>query len=139
LDGFEVAAVVRHIRTFAALLDACTSLGCLFPRRRATIYSVPQRRALVDRLKEKLTATLSELGIAHEELDSAYHDGVRVLMGARSPSGEFVPVADTGVLDWMGKLTSNRRLRFVASGFGLQLAWLPFRQGDGSPGMGAGQ
>ena len=30
-------------------------------------------------------------------------------------------LSDTGRFDWMGTLTSNRKMRFVASGVGVQL------------------
>ena len=56
-----------------------------------------------------------------EPFESAYYDGLRVLFGARTADGEHLPIADVGVFDWMAKLTSNRRLRLVATGIGLQL------------------
>jgi hypothetical protein len=34
--------------------------------------------------------------------------------------GEDINVSDTGLFDWVARLSSNRRLRLVASGLGIQ-------------------
>jgi hypothetical protein len=39
----------------------------------------------------------------------------------RSPQGNDLFLIDGGAFDWLRKLTSNRRLTFVASGMGSQL------------------
>lgn len=44
-----------------------------------------------------------------------------MLFGGANGAGEWVPLADTGVFDWVARLSSNSRLRFIASGLGLQL------------------
>ena len=53
--------------------------------------------------------------------------GLRVMFGADSVHGEWIPTGDVGRFDWLAKLTSNGRRRFVAAGFGLQLAPVLFR------------
>ena len=45
----------------------------------------------------------------------------------RSPAGDDIPLIDGGAFDWLGKLTANRKLVFVASGMGSQLAAMVFR------------
>jgi hypothetical protein len=45
-----------------------------------------------------------------------------VLFGADAASGEHLNLGDVGAFDWVARLTSNRRLRFVASGLGLHRA-----------------
>ena len=50
-----------------------------------------------------------------------------MLFGVDTEAGEHVNLGDTGLFDWVAKLTSNKRMRLVASGFGLQL--LPLRFG----------
>jgi hypothetical protein len=58
--------------------------------------------------------------------ESGYYDGLRLLVGAESTSGQYVELGDIGVFDWIAKLTSNRRMRFVAAGLGIQLLPLLF-------------
>ncbi len=53
--------------------------------------------------------------------------GLRVLYGATTIHGEPMPIADTGVFDWGARLTQNARMRFVASGTGIQLLPVLFR------------
>ena len=50
-----------------------------------------------------------------------------MLSSARAQNGDSIPLADTGLFDWMPRLTSDKRTRFVASGVGLQLLALLFR------------
>ncbi len=50
--------------------------------------------------------------------DKVYYDGVRVMLGVRR-GDEVQWLSDTGRFDWMGTLTSNRKMRFVASGLGI--------------------
>ena len=44
-------------------------------------------------------------------------------------SGDFVEIVDLGLFDWVARLTSNRRHRFVASAIGIQLLALLFAEG----------
>jgi hypothetical protein len=125
--AFEVAAIVDHIALFERLMDAFESLGCRFPGRRATLHASPSRQACAARVRERLAAALPEVEIVEVPLESNYYDGVRVLFGAHDVSGNYVPLCDTGLFDWMAKLTSNRRMRLVASGLGIQLVPLAFR------------
>lgn len=54
-------------------------------------------------------------------LESNYYDGIRVLLHVTTSSGVEVQLADVGLFDWVAKVTSNRRIRFVAAGLGIQL------------------
>lgn len=123
-DGFEVDAVARHVATLARVLDACAASGHRIGARRATVLHRPERDVLATRVVSRLRAEHADLEIVEERFESRYYDGLRVLYGARMPSGDALDLGDTGVFDWIGKLTSNRKLRFVASGMGLQL--VPF-------------
>jgi hypothetical protein len=78
-------------------------------------------------LDERLQATLPHVAIDREPFDRAYYDGAQVMFGADNTAGEHVPIGDVGVFDWVARLTANRRQRFVAAGFGLQLVPLVFR------------
>jgi hypothetical protein len=126
-DGFEVEAIAHHVGVFDRLFDAAAQLGCAFPNRRATIYATARTATLAARVRQRLTATLPSLAINDDALESPYYAGIRVLFGATAQAGEFIPIADTGAFDWVARLTSNRRLRFIASGLGIQLMPTLFR------------
>lgn len=134
-DGFEVDAVVRHVGVYDALFDAAERLGCAAPARRATIYASATRAVLARRVRERLVASFPHVAFHEEPFESRYYDGLRVFFGARAASGAHVPLADVGLFDWVARLAANRKLRLIASGFGLQLLPLLFatgRNGDGA-------
>lgn len=130
-DGFEVDAIARHVGLFNQLFDSAAELGCSFPNRRATIYATARTATLASRVRRRLAAALPSLAIADDTLEGPYYAGIRILFGATAQAGDFTPIADTGAFDWVARLASNRRLRFIASGLGIQLVPLLFRN-DGS-------
>jgi hypothetical protein len=122
-DGFEVAALARAIGVFDRLFDLLErSAGCVFPKRRLVLRTTEPRELLAKRLLEQLAKQLPHVELTREPLDQKYYDGLRVMFYAQSRSGDSIPIGDGGLFDWVSKLTSNQRYRFVASGFGLQLA-----------------
>lgn len=128
-DGFEVEAVVRHIATYDRFMNSCTEqLRRSFPNRSATILSTPERGTLAKRAKDALAAALPHLTLREGALDKAYYDGVRVMFGADTATGEHCPIADLGLFDWLPALAAQSRARYVASGFGLQLVSLVFAE-----------
>jgi len=90
--------------------------------RRVVLRSTRDREVLVQRLSERLTTQSPHVEQVREPLESTYYDGLRFMFHAQSQAGDSIPIGDGGLFDWVAKLTSNRRFRFVASGFGLQLA-----------------
>lgn len=135
-DEFEVDAVARHVGVYDALFDAARQLGCAAPARQATIYSSAARAVLARRVRERLVTSFPHVTFHEESFESRYYDGLRVFFGARAASGAHVPLADVGLFDWVARLAANRKLRLVASGFGLQLLPLlfrPARAGDEAP------
>lgn len=120
-DGFEVEAFVRHTAVFVRLLDASVALGCAMGARRATLSSRPERSVLAARVRERFAVAVPGLPLVEESFDAAYYDGLRLRLDVETVGGDVVNVSDTGLFDWMARLTSNRKLRFVASGFGIQL------------------
>jgi hypothetical protein len=126
-DGFEVQAIIRHLSVFDSLFNALQSIGCTFPERRATLLLGPTRKVLGSRLRQEAQTLLPHIHWVEEGFPSAYYDGVRVLFGAKANNGEFPPLVDIGLFDWVAKLTSNKKFRFVASGCGIQLAPILFR------------
>jgi hypothetical protein len=120
-DGFEVDAVARHIAVMDRIFDRCTEIGAAFPERRAVVLATEPRRVLADRVCAGLAAALPHVAVARQALERPYYSGLRVMFGASTRAGEFCPVGDLGLFDWVAKLTANRRHRFIASGLGLQL------------------
>jgi ribosomal protein S18 acetylase RimI-like enzyme len=120
--GFEVDAFVGHVRVFWNLLDA---RGKGWGQRSASLRFAPHRAALAARVRTRLAAELPQLAIDEESLDSGYYDGIRLLFDAESPTGARLNLSDTGLFDWAARLVSDHRLRFVASGMGLQRLALP--------------
>ena len=121
-DGFEVGAVARHLAVFGRFLEALAAQGCTFPGRRALLQVAAGSETLAARVEQALARALPHVALARESFESRYYAGVRVLIGADAPSGEHLNLGDVGLFDWVAKLTSNRRLRFVASGLGLHRA-----------------
>jgi hypothetical protein len=126
-DGFELQAITRQLQVFDRLFDALGELGCAFPGRYALLHAAATRATLAARLRERLNVALPHVAIEQKPLESRYYHGVRVLLGAVAANGERLEIADVGVFDWAARLTANRRMRFVASGFGLQRSVLSFR------------
>lgn len=125
-DGFEVGAVIRQLSAFDRLFDACESEGRELAGRRAIVRVSTTRSVLGDRVEEALRATLGHVAVVREELDSTYYDGLRVGFGAHGRTGAFHEIADLGAFDWVARLTSNARHRYVAGGLGVQLVPLLF-------------
>lgn len=129
-EQFEVEAVLRHLLIFNRMFDAFTEkLGCHFPRRRAVVRTSVARSSLRDRLLPKLVMALPNVELVQEPFESKYYDGLRIMFGPHTESGAFCAISDLGLFDWVARLTANRRFRFVASGFGLQLIPLLFSSG----------
>lgn len=126
-DGFEVEATVSQLQTYDRLMDACErELGSSFPRRRAIVRVDERGPALADRIVRRLAESLPHVEVATEPLEARYYGGLRVGLGAETRAGAFVEIGDIGRFDWVAQLTSDRRNRFVASGFGIQLVPLLF-------------
>jgi hypothetical protein len=127
-DGFEVEAIAAQLSVYDRLFDAsAAALGCRFPGRKAILRARPDRRVLVERAAARLAECLPHVPAQIEDFESNYYDGVRVSFGAETSGGEFCPIGDLGVFDWLARLSADRRMRFVAGGFGLQLVPLLFR------------
>ncbi|MEZ4384519.1 MAG: hypothetical protein R3A79_24535 [Nannocystaceae bacterium] len=120
-DGFEVDAVVRQLGVYDRLFDAAAALGCAFPERRAVVHATAETATLGDRVAAALRERAPVIAVERAELDSPYYAGLRVLFGAARPDGAFAPIVDVGRFDWLAALAANRKLRYVASGCGLQL------------------
>jgi hypothetical protein len=131
---FVTDSLVDHIVTQLAALDRLEQHGYAFPHRQVKVLATPDRAALGDRIAAALEATHGAssatplAAITRETLDHAYYQGLRFMIFVRSPNGNDIPLIDGGAFDWLGKLTANRKLVFVASGMGAQLAAMVFRR-----------
>lgn len=115
--GFVVDALLEQIRTLLAGLEALAMDGYALPPRRVRVLATPARAALADRIAEALPA---EASVERQPLDHPYYHGLRFTLDCVADDGSVIGIADGGAFDWVGKLTSNRRHTFVASGLGIQ-------------------
>lgn len=123
---FVVSALVEHITTMLGALNRLEQHGYAFPDRVVRVFAAPDRAALGDRVAAEVT----DRDVERATLDHLYYDGgLRFQINARSTDGGYVPLIDGGAFTWVGKLASNNRLVFVATGMGSQLAAYLYRSG----------
>ncbi|NUO48903.1 MAG: hypothetical protein HOV80_08610 [Polyangiaceae bacterium] len=120
-DGFEVEAVAQIVGVFDRLMSSCETIGASFANRRARIFKSEARPVLAARARAMLADSHPHIAIEEVTLESTYYAGLRVMLFADAPAAPGVNIADVGVFDWIEKLLSNRRMRFVAGGFGIEL------------------
>jgi hypothetical protein len=78
-------------------------------------------------LARRIADSIADVPVALEPLDKQYYDGLRFMISANSVSGDDIPLIDGGAFDWLHKLAANRKLVFVASAIGSQLAAYAYR------------
>lgn len=125
--AFTASAIVEHVTTMLRALDRLEAIGYAFGERSVRVLSTPARAALGARI----AASVTHARVAEASLDHPYYDGIRYQIDARTAAGDVVPLIDGGAFDWLEKLTSNRRLVFVASGMGSQLVSQLFQPARG--------
>jgi hypothetical protein len=119
--GFTVEACVEHIDVHLRALQRLEQLGYVFGARHVRLLAVPQRMPLAERIAASVSARATV-----EPLSHAYYDGLRFMIDVESTGSDPFPLIDGGAFDWLQKLAANRKLAFVASAFGSQLAALRF-------------
>jgi hypothetical protein len=123
--AFVVDAIVEQMKIMLHVLDRLERHGFTFPERRITVFAREDQVALGDRI----AALLGSGAVARAILDHPYYNqGLRFQIAALSSDGIEIPLIDGGAFDWVAKLTSNRRILYVASGLGSQLVPLLFRR-----------
>lgn len=125
--GFEVRAVVEHAIAFQRVFDALEGAGYAFPNRTLTLHVQADAKPIGDRVRRALEEALPKVPVNETTFTSNYYAGIRLLTNVDDRTGAAKPIADTGVFDWMATLTANRKARFIASGMGIQLVPLLFR------------
>jgi hypothetical protein len=119
--AFAAPALVRHITTVQRAFDRLEQHGYRFGKRRVDVLATDDKRGLADRVA-------AEVGGERKPLEHPYYSGgVRYMLWVTTPSGDEIPIADGGLFDWVGKLTTNQRNAYVASGLGAQLIAIAFR------------
>lgn len=109
-----------HVRTMHAGLLRLEQLGYALQRPRLEVLVSAEKRQLGARIADILGADLLPLEHMY------YSGGLRYRIWVTAPDGGELPLADGGVFDWLGQLSSNRRAFFVGSGLGSQLIALRF-------------
>jgi hypothetical protein len=122
--GFAVDALSEQIATHLAALARLEQHGYALPARRVTLLATPEKAAAADRAAE----TIRGVPVERKPLEHRYYDGLRFMIDAGDSPGGGIPLIDGGCFDWVGKLASNRRFAFVASGMGSQLIAYMFRK-----------
>jgi hypothetical protein len=117
-----VDALVEHVDTHMRALQKLETIGFAFPLRSVTVFSTAACASLADRVCAKLPPP-----VARGELAHPYYHGLRFTITAGGLDGQQLPISDGGAFDWLARLTSNRKLVFVASGMGTQLVAQAFR------------
>jgi hypothetical protein len=120
---FQAAELIGHIDTQLAALDRLEQNGYSFPGRKVRILATPANAQLA----ERIGAAVRSAPVEHQALDHAYYDGIRFMIDVRAPNGAEIPLIDGGAFSWLRTLLSNRKIVFVASGMGSQVAAYLFR------------
>lgn len=122
-QAFVTDALTHHIRTHLQGLDRLEQHGYRFPDRRVRLLSTEAREPLANRI----SAAVEGVPVSMERLEQRYYDGLRFMISAHSAAGDDIPLIDGGAFDWLHKLAANRKLVFVASAIGSQLAAYLYR------------
>jgi len=123
---FVVDELVEHIATHVGALDRLEQHGYIFGDRQLVLLASPEQSELRDRVARR---TEGLIATSRAPLGQAYYDGLRFMVNVRHGSGAVVPLIDGGRFDWLGTLAANRKLAFVASALGSQVAAYLFRAG----------
>jgi hypothetical protein len=122
--AFTVSALVEQVETHLRALERLEVEGYAFPGCSVQVLASPGRERLAERVASAVRGVPVSLGV----LEHPYYGGLRFSVYTEStPRGGF-PLIDGGAFDWLAKLSSNRRLVFVASGMGSQLVAARFRR-----------
>ncbi len=129
-QGLLVGAMCEHIQTHLAGLDRLEHCGYRFANRVIRLLSTPARRDIAQRISQRIANSLPGIAVVHEPLAQAYYSaGLRFMIDASNEHGVAVPLIDGGAFDWVAQLAANRKLVFVASAIGSQLAAYLYRTG----------
>jgi hypothetical protein len=126
-QAFSAAALAEHMALHLAALDGLEPDGYDFGRRTVRLLSTRACAHVARRVEQQLRASRPTLAVEHQALASNYYDGLRFMIDVAGAQTPPTPLIDGGVFDWVGQLAANRKLRYVASAMGTQLAAVRFR------------
>lgn len=127
-QAFVTEALAHHIRTHLLGLDRLERHGYRFPNRRLRLLSSEEREPLAQRI----AAAIDGVPVTMERLEQRYYDGLRFMISAHTAAGDDIPLIDGGAFDWLHALAANRKLVFVASAIGSQLAAYLYKSSSAS-------
>ena len=122
-QAFVTDALTHHIRTHLRGLDRLEQHGYRFPQRHVRLLSTAEREPLARRIE----SAIEGVPVQMERLEQRYYDGLRFMISAPTAAGDDIPLIDGGAFDWLHELAANRKLVFVASAIGSQLAAYLYR------------
>jgi hypothetical protein len=122
-QAFVTDALSHHIRTHLQTLDRLEQHGYRFANRHVRLLSTEQREPLARRISDAVEG----VPVTLERLQQPYYDGLRFMISADSLGGDAIPLIDGGAFDWLHELAANRKLVFVASAIGSQVAAYLYR------------
>jgi hypothetical protein len=121
---FTSSSLAEHINTHLAALRRLEQNGYAIAGRSVRILSIERNADLAKRV----AAQVQGAQVEHQALDHAYYDGVRFMIDVQAPNGARIPLIDGGAFDWLRRISSNRKLVYVASGMGSQVLAHLFRR-----------
>ena len=124
--GFVIDELVEHITTHLQALDRLGQHGYTFGDRQLVVLASAEQSEVGDRVAQRMERVAPT---SRAPLEQPYYDGLRFMVYVRHSSGANVPLIDGGRFEWLGTLAANRKLAFVASAVGSQVAAYAFRAG----------
>jgi hypothetical protein len=115
--AFTVRTVARHVHVMLDAFRRLSALGYAFGEPRVDVLATPEREAVAEQIVHALAPIARRGALSHPY----YSGGIRFQIWATPPDGDAIPLVDGGTFDWLGRLASNRRAVFVATGTGSQL------------------
>jgi hypothetical protein len=86
-----------------------------------------------EQLAKRIESAIECAPVQMERLEQRYYDGLRFMISAHTAAGDDIPLIDGGAFDWLHTLAANRKLVFVASAIGSQLAAYLYRVSTAGP------
>ena len=121
--ALTVNGLAEQISAMLAALDRLERHGYAFGARSVRVMASAAHARLGDRVAEAVGGDVTRSVLEHPY----YNGGLRYQIGVTAPDGAVLPMIDGGAFDWVATLAANRRMVYLASGMGSQLAAALFR------------
>lgn len=127
-QAFTVRALADHVLVHLSGLHRLEQNVYDFGQRTIRLQSTPQCRPLALLVGAEIHMHHPAAVIEHQPLESSYYRGLRFTIDVVRAQAQASTLIDGGVFDWVGQLAANRKLRFVASAMGTQVAVARFKK-----------